>query len=714
MNGLLSQFEEERFGQRTFAQRGLQQLTSQVALPPEKFAPIGIYADLYGYHEEHFCFRYVNYQVFCEYRCPEMYDVVVRRVDAHAGWIDNLQVLVWNRNTNESKVIHVGQSYENEIRIPVYTQFGEPPCIPSKDPLSFVPVPRTHMSASACQRIHLETFNHKFQSNIQDIPQDLFAIGIDQENKAYIYNTNYKTYDDIAVVIQHLVHITISRQLGPLYFVISSQDGYFEKMYYDASRNDVPIYHRCKDIVCQSSQKSFPNTLNVVDRHYFYHNMYNSFRSFHRGIPFDEKKSMLVFGGQDRGTKHNFLVNRTIEMSPRNYFKSQIAPQYPWIACSSDELWIDRRDMIHYKYILDVDGIASTWDATAWKLNSGSVIFKSQSAWEQWFYGQRTEEGLQQRTTTEGVKRPVSFGFLPGIHYIEIKDDFSDIEEKFRWCEAHPEECIAMITRCLDLFQHVYRYDHICNHSEQILRQIKTSFVTTMPALPSTRRWINRIFYINLDHRLDRRTHIEDQLLPCNVHTLTERFPGIVHEYDDVGLQRAQELIHRGMYKDIAHSKGIIGCTKSHMEIYRMAKQRNYKYVMILEDDFTLLVLPEEFHGAIENMFVDMEDNFDVCMLSYKLIAGEPVPEKPYLTRVQEAQTASGYIVNVSYVDTLIQLYETTLPMLEQTGEHWKYANDQAWKILQTSDRWYCFTHRLGKQMDSYSDNAGAFMNYAF
>lgn len=32
-----------------------------------------------------------------------------------------------------------------------------------------------------------------------------------------------------------------------------------------------------------------------------------------------------------------------------------------------------------------------------------------------------------------------------GVHYIEIKDDYSDLEEKIRYYSTHPEEAKAII-----------------------------------------------------------------------------------------------------------------------------------------------------------------------------------------------------------------------------------------------------------------------------
>ena len=109
--------------------------------------------------------------------------------------------------------------------------------------------------------------------------------------------------------------------------------------------------------------------------------------------------------------------------------------------------------MIHYKYILDIDGNSSTWDATAWKLNSGSVILKTESCWRQWFYDE----------------------YLPNVHYIEIKDDFSDLQEKYQWCESHQEECQIMIHNCKALFQKVYKYQNIMEYTKILLDKINLS-----------------------------------------------------------------------------------------------------------------------------------------------------------------------------------------------------------------------------------------------
>jgi len=106
--------------------------------------------------------------------------------------------------------------------------------------------------------------------------------------------------------------------------------------------------------------------------------------------------------------------------------------------------------------------------------------------------------------------------------------------------------------------------------------------------------------------------------------------------------------------------------------------------------------------------------NGDVCMFSYKLIQYDQCIGEPHKYRILEAQTASCYLVMSHYYDVLIENMNRGLNLLIETGEHWKYANDQYWKSLQKKDFWYASSIRVGKQLDGYSDNSKSFVQYGF
>jgi glycosyl transferase family 25 len=201
-------------------------------------------------------------------------------------------------------------------------------------------------------------------------------------------------------------------------------------------------------------------------------------------------------------------------------------------------------------------------------------------------------------------------------------------------------------------------------------------------------KYIDQVFYINLDSRIDRREEIETELTSYNLLNNAERIEATP-----------------------TPGRGILGCTMSHLHAIKLAKERNYQNVLILEDDFYFIISQEELNNQLQTFF---ESNiaYDVCMISYNIQRAEPVEAHPFIQKVLEAQTASGYIVHHSFYDAIINLYEWAIPLLDQTGEHWNYANDQVWKRLQPNSNWYALTTRCGKQRPGYSDNSQQFESH--
>lgn len=195
--------------------------------------------------------------------------------------------------------------------------------------------------------------------------------------------------------------------------------------------------------------------------------------------------------------------------------------------------------------------------------------------------------------------------------------------------------------------------------------------------------FIAQAVFINLDRRTDRRSEFEA-------------------ECEKMGLSVKR-------FSAIDSSPGFVGCHKSHLAVLQMAKAEKWENVLIFEDDFMFLVDSKTFQEQLRQFF-HSGLSYDVLMLSYNVQHG--IPFNSLLTKVHEAQTASGYLVHSRFYDTLIHNLETNLALLETTGRHWLYLNDQCWKSLQPGANWYCFNLRLGKQRPSYSDLSNRFVDY--
>lgn len=187
---------------------------------------------------------------------------------------------------------------------------------------------------------------------------------------------------------------------------------------------------------------------------------------------------------------------------------------------------------------------------------------------------------------------------------------------------------------------------------------------------------IDKVVYINLQKRPERRTHIES----------------VLSEY---GIQADR-------FEAIEHSYGLYGCGLSHLAVLKMARDNGWKNVLILEDDILINRSPEEFHKDLSKLFEEGPE-FDAFMLDINLQRSEPA-EQDWLIRVRYAHCAGAYIVQGHYYQKLIDLYEWALPILLDTQIHWEYANDSAWGKLQQDDRWYSFKNQICRQMNGYSD----------
>jgi hypothetical protein len=672
--------------------------------------------DLYFDHDPPFVFDQTDYQLFAEYVSTTYVHIIVRRLDNEC--IPNgLQLLILYHDI--SQILSVPScTVGHEICIPYTCEFAEPDM---DRPIIRFPL-RENRVYDPIQFIDRTEFQERFGIHLMVLPTSLFAVGI-YNGTMFVYHETFchSFYYNIEAILYHILRVAnIMESKNRICFLLSSTDGYPEQVPWSAERVE-PRYLTDQEcigqylppvtntqeypffpikLLAQSAHIGFPDVLCIPDRHYFYHNLYHPFRSFHQGISWEEKNPKMVYGGQIRDSPLNFIDGsmQQLGLSPREYLKQILAPRYRDILVCDDSwsegirsllpsttnsagnfvterVWISRRDMIHYKYILDIDGAASTWDATAWKLNSGSVIIKPKSIWRQWFYDQ----------------------YIPGIHYMEINNDMSNLREVYEWCETHPDECHKMIQHSQELFQTVYAQENIIQYTKTVLEQCilpeKPSDSTSgFPSVNIPEREVLKepsvpLLYINLDKRTDRREQIEQQL---NTYGLSyERLPAIYHSF------------------------GIVGCTRSHLAALRLAKESGYQRVWIMEDDFEFLVSQEDVESTLK-MLCSGDIKFDVCMFAYNALQRKEIEGSDCFFQICEAETASSYVVEAHYYDKLIQLYEQTIPLLEKTRRHWDYANDQSWKILQNSDHWIATKQRMGKQRHGFSDNAQEYMSYDF
>ncbi|QOI98905.1 MAG: lipopolysaccharide biosynthesis protein [Flammeovirgaceae bacterium] len=135
--------------------------------------------------------------------------------------------------------------------------------------------------------------------------------------------------------------------------------------------------------------------------------------------PFASKKNMLVGrGGITRPHRIKFY-----EM----YFSHPLCNIGQTNRWGKNDHWIKERltidEQLDYKFILCLEGndVASN---LKWVMSSNSLAVMPKPKFETWFM--------------EGT-------LIPNHHYIQIKDDYSDLEERLTYYINHPEECLTII-----------------------------------------------------------------------------------------------------------------------------------------------------------------------------------------------------------------------------------------------------------------------------
>lgn len=194
--------------------------------------------------------------------------------------------------------------------------------------------------------------------------------------------------------------------------------------------------------------------------------------------------------------------------------------------------------------------------------------------------------------------------------------------------------------------------------------------------------FIDKVIYINLDHRADRRKNM--------MKFFTE---------SEIPLDKVIR------FSAINEKPGIIGAVKSHIAALKTALSNNWETVLILEDD-CVFVNSSDGRRQLKSL---SETNYDVIMFGghYNRISGN---------RIYDSWQSHAYIIGKDYMPTLISNFETGLqllsfkPLMTPTKRIFMIKHDHVhhfdvyWCSLQVTDKWMAINPPLVNQIESYSD----------
>jgi hypothetical protein len=159
--------------------------------------------------------------------------------------------------------------------------------------------------------------------------------------------------------------------------------------------------------------------------------------------------------------------------------------------------------------------------------------------------------------------------------------------------------------------------------------------------------FVDRIFYVNLDSRLDRRAHIEAELEKHGLTSMSERIPGVVYTGEIPPWFGGRER----------EKRGAMGCAIAHLHVFRRAEALGLKRFLVLEDD-AIFTHPED----LPDFLSELPDDWSLAYLNHGRI-DEPKPFTKHVERILGQLCTFAYMVDQRVLPALLQRCD---PLMER------------------------------------------------
>jgi GR25 family glycosyltransferase involved in LPS biosynthesis len=201
-------------------------------------------------------------------------------------------------------------------------------------------------------------------------------------------------------------------------------------------------------------------------------------------------------------------------------------------------------------------------------------------------------------------------------------------------------------------------------------------------------QYIDTVVYINLYIRTDRNDHIINEL------------------------KLWKDLDWSKVHRFSAIEGKLVGCLSSHLSVLKLAREKKWENVLVLEDDFTWedwVIKDEKINTLLSDFWIKHHHEFGFIQLAHGMTATTHAHEftmhaNEPIASVKYATNAAGYWVHERCYDALIQEFEKAVDPLYLTGAHWLYLNDVVWNTIRPFFPTFAFIPRLGYQYGNYSD----------
>lgn len=125
---------------------------------------------------------------------------------------------------------------------------------------------------------------------------------------------------------------------------------------------------------------------------------------------------------------------------------------------------------------------------------------------------------------------------------------------------------------------------------------------------------IDKIFYINLSNRTDRNMHFIDQMEKHKIPSeKVERFDAI-NGTEHIFSEQEFNLFKNANFLNMKTAPRIMGNQLSHFKLFQLMIERNYKYIIICQDD---IIFKDGFVGYIDELARELPDDTEMVHFGF-------------------------------------------------------------------------------------------------
>lgn len=323
------------------------------------------------------------------------------------------------------------------------------------------------------------------------------------QRRLYIQATKETKNNARYWIVRHALETFIkAKQITSLDCIICLRDCF------DGIQNSVPI------LAFSANKKSINvalipdcEALNPIDRRY----LIQAIQKASLMHPWPSKKATIFWRGTPTGEDETARITSRSWINPRHQLVQMSLNHPTWVDAeftytyrasdyqkneqdllpvSSPAYWrnilpvsqpVHPKDHLLYRYLIDIDGYSTCFSRTFWILLSNSVLLKQTTNYKQWFY--------------QGLK--------PYIHFIPLKSDLSNLEEQYKWCLEHEQECRCISEEASQFALNYLSYEKNMGYLLRLL-QVYSSLCASEPNLTETDER-DRAYYLKYTwHKLKR------------------------------------------------------------------------------------------------------------------------------------------------------------------------------------------------------------------